>query len=82
MRRKKRVAPSVRCQGNPVSDALTGSETLHLDGGMRRKVHDGEYRAVDVPERGAGAGGGDTDEGAVLRSKKDTVQDVIVGAES
>jgi len=49
---------------------------------MRRKFHDGEHSVVNVPERGAGAGGAGAEQGTVLRSQQDTVQDVAVGTVS
>ena len=49
---------------------------------MRGKFHNGKYRALDVPERGARARGADAEEGAVLRSEQNRVQDVVVGAKS
>jgi len=72
----------VGCQTKPVSDILARRKTLNLNGSVRRKVHNGKYCVLDVSERGARARGADAEEGTVLRSEKDTVQDVIVGAES
>ena len=68
-----RIAPVIRCKAKPVSDGLAGGKPLDLNGGMRRKVHDGEYNVIGVPERGAGAGGGSIEEGLVLWPKQDTV---------
>ena len=67
--RKRRFIPLVRRQTEPVFDALARSEPLNLDGGMRRKLDDGEHCVVDIPERGARADGGGTEEGTVLRSQ-------------
>lgn len=74
---KDPAAPLVGCQAKPVSDALTGRETLNLNGSMGRKVRDGKYRVLDIPEGSAGAGGVDAKEGAILRSEKNAVQDVV-----
>ena len=71
----------IGCQAKPVSDALPGRETLNLNGSMGRKVRNGKYRVLDIPEGGARAGGADAKEGAILRSEKDTVQNVAVGVE-
>jgi hypothetical protein len=76
-----RIAPFVRCKAKPVSDGLARGEPLDLNGGMRRKVHDGEYNVIGVPECGAGAGGGGVEEGTVLWPKQDTLEDVVAGAE-
>lgn len=65
---KNGVTPLVRCKTKPISDALAGGETLNFNGGVRREVHDGKYGVLDVPERGAGAGGVGAEEGAVLWS--------------
>lgn len=76
------IVPLIGCQTEPVSDMLAGRKTLNLNGSMRRKVHNGKHCVLDVAERGTRAGGADTEEGTILWSEKNTIQDVVVGAES
>ena len=58
--RKVEVLPLVGCETKPVAHTLAGRETLDLDGSVRRKVHNGKHRVVDILEQSAGAGGTDT----------------------
>lgn len=79
---KSLVVPLIWCETKPVPHTLAGRETLNLDGSVRGKIHDGEDCVLDILERCAGAGGADGKECAVLWTKKDTIQDVVVRAES